>query len=396
MNAYDWIVVGNGFAGAALSYELQRLGHSVLVLEQEAIAQNATRYSYGGIPYWSAKTPVLQQLFHEGIERQRQLSAELGTSTEFRELDLLLVVSPHDDPDVIATQYTDMSVPPTPIDVQTALEMEPLLNREAIAGAFTVRHGHVNPQAMLNAYNQAFLRLGGTLRTERVVAFTQVGDRITGVQTSTETYPAAQIVVCAGGLSRSLFKGIGLSIPCYYTQAELIEIPAVEFQFQTLLMPAQVKRFAIEAAAGDPQLAGHWDRPGQELLPPILDPGIFQFQDRHLCVGQISRTLSDRHPTVDAVESERLIREAVCHYVPVLQDVPGQWHQCLVAFSADQKPLIGAMPGREGVTIFSGFSSPFALLPPLAQRFAIAQTTSSMDEVLHEFSVARFSQMPLS
>ena len=62
MKTYDWIVIGGGITGAALSYELRKKGLSVLLLEQNAIANNATRYSYGGLAYWSATTPLTRQL----------------------------------------------------------------------------------------------------------------------------------------------------------------------------------------------------------------------------------------------------------------------------------------------------------------------------------------------
>lgn len=51
MKTYDWIVVSGGITGAALSYELAKVGLSVLLVEQYASPQNATRYSYGGIAY---------------------------------------------------------------------------------------------------------------------------------------------------------------------------------------------------------------------------------------------------------------------------------------------------------------------------------------------------------
>jgi glycine/D-amino acid oxidase-like deaminating enzyme len=49
MKTYDWIVIGGGITGAALAYELTKKNFSVLLLEQNAIANNATRYSYGGL-----------------------------------------------------------------------------------------------------------------------------------------------------------------------------------------------------------------------------------------------------------------------------------------------------------------------------------------------------------
>ncbi|MHC5825252.1 MAG: FAD-dependent oxidoreductase, partial [Nostoc sp.] len=62
MKTYDWIVVGGGITGATLAYELAKTGFSVLLLEQYSRPQNATRYSYGGLAYWSATTKLTRQL----------------------------------------------------------------------------------------------------------------------------------------------------------------------------------------------------------------------------------------------------------------------------------------------------------------------------------------------
>ncbi|QYO64063.1 FAD-dependent oxidoreductase [Leptolyngbya sp. 7M] len=78
----DWIVVGNGLAGAALSYELQKSGFSVLLLDRSDHPESGTRYSYGGIAYWSGTTALMQQLCQEGITLHRQLSAELESDTQ--------------------------------------------------------------------------------------------------------------------------------------------------------------------------------------------------------------------------------------------------------------------------------------------------------------------------
>ncbi len=56
--------------------------------------------------------------------------------------------------------------------------------------------------------------------------------------------------------------------------------------------------------------------------------------------------------------------------LPALANLPGTWHHCLVAFSANRLGLIGEIPEFKGVHIFSGFSNPLVLVPPLARRFA--------------------------
>jgi glycine/D-amino acid oxidase-like deaminating enzyme len=67
MKTYDWIVIGAGITGAALSYELVKTGFSVLLLEKHKTPQNATRYSYGGLAFWSGTTELTRQLCDEGL-----------------------------------------------------------------------------------------------------------------------------------------------------------------------------------------------------------------------------------------------------------------------------------------------------------------------------------------
>ena len=133
MKTYNWIVVGGGITGAALSYELVNKGFSVLLLDRHSTPENATRYSYGGLAFWSGTTDLTRQLCAEGIARHRTLSEELDAETQFRELDLLLTIAPDRDPQAAASAFAHFAIPPRLLDVAEACELEPLLNREAIA-----------------------------------------------------------------------------------------------------------------------------------------------------------------------------------------------------------------------------------------------------------------------
>jgi glycine/D-amino acid oxidase-like deaminating enzyme len=62
----------------------------------------------------------------------------------------------------------------------------------------------------------------------------------------------------------------------------------------------------------------------------------------------------------------------------------------LVAFSGDRLPLIGAIPGYEGIHIFSGFSNPLVIVPPLARRFAHF-LAGKEDEIIAQLSPARLN-----
>lgn len=388
MKTYDWIVVGGGITGAALSYELARVGFSVLLLEQHTELVGATRYSYGGLAYWSGTTTLTQQLCAAGIARHRILSEELDTDTQFRELDLLLTIAADSDPETVAATYADCGIPPRLISVAEACSLEPLLNQEAIAAALTVKHGHIQPETTTQGYTQAFLRAGGVKQIVKVIGLLQVGERVTGVKTTTETYYSANVVVCAGGFSRALLKSADISVELYFTHAEIIETPPVDIQLQTLVMPADLKRFQLEAESStDDSL---WDEPGNEPVPPILDTGAIQFLDGSLRLGQLSRVLSNPDAKVNRDESEAAIRKGVTQALPALGNLPGTWQHCLVSFSSDRLPLIGAISSFEGVHVFSGFSNPLVILPPLAQHFA-NWAAGQEDEIITQLSLKRLN-----
>lgn len=384
MKTYDWIVVGGGITGSALSYELKKIGFSVLLLEQNHIAQNATRYAYGGISYWSGTTKITQPLCAEGIARQRHLSDELESDTEFRELDLLLTIEPGSNAKAIAATYENCLIPPPLLDVATACELEPLLNPDGIVGALRASHAHVNPQLLVKAYHDAFIRAGGVSEIVQVQRLLK-----DGVASDRESFYAQNIAVCAGGLSRSLLQQSGISARIYFTHAEAIETEPTDLELRTMIMPADMTRVQLEADASDASADPLWNQPGRELIPPSVDAGAIQFCDRSLRLGQFSRVLTDPYASIDAKQSEAEIRAKVNRILPSLSTLKGTWHQCLVAFSHDSLPLIGYLPERDNLHLFSGFTSPMVFVPPLAQRFAVFATGAN-DEIIAQLSPQRF------
>jgi len=391
MTNFDWIVVGAGITGAALGYELAKKGFSVLLLEQHAELQGATRFGYGGLAYWSGTTELTRQICAEGIELHRSLSDELENSTQFRELDLVLTIAPDANPQEIAQSYAHFAIPPRLLGVEAACELEPLLNPSAIAGALTVKHGHISPEKTAKAYTGAFTRSGGVVRIAQVNDLQrQEGVRVTGVICGQDVFSSANVVVCAGALSRTLLKRAGIPVRLYFTHAELIETLPVDVHLRTLVMPAETKRFQLEAVSSTAAVDDLWNQPGHEVVPPILDAGAIQFMDGSLRIGQVSRTLTDPAAPIDPVQSEADIRNQVGTVLPALKDLPGRWHHCLISFSHDRLPLIGALPGVEGVHLFSGFSNPLAIVPALARRFA-TRATGQSDEIIAQLSPARFS-----
>ena len=213
------------------------------------------------------------------------------------------------------------------------------------------------------------------------------GVGFSAINTTTQTYQSANIVICAGGLSRQLLKSAGIPINLYFTHAEIIETPSVDLRLHTLVTSANLQRFQLESKST--QVDKLWDEIGNEIIPPILDAGAIQFQNGSLRLGQISRALTDPNAEINPNQSEAWLRQSVGKFLPALANLPGNWHHCLVAFSSDNLPLIGAIPGFDGIHVFSGFSNPLVIIPPLAQRFANF-ATGKEDPIISQLSPSRF------
>ena len=368
MTIYDWIVIGAGITGASLAYELSQQDFKVLLLEKDAIPDNSTFYSYGGLAYWSGIDELTRTLGREGIELHRHLSEELDAQTEFRELDLVLTIDRQDDPEAIAQNYADFAIAPELLNVSDACILEPLLNPNAISGALKLPHGHIHPQKTTTAYLQAFERNGGTIVYEQVKDLLRKGEDTVGVITNSNRYYSNNTVVCTGGLSRSLLQRANVDVKNYFTHAQLIMTPPVDLELATVVMPAVQQRFLLEAEAIPTETA--WNPPYSEPVRQILDPGAVQFMDGSVCMGQISAIAYNPQAEFDPIAAEAQIREQVGEVLPLLEDLTGKCHSCLVAFNNRGIALVGNLAEDKGLYLFSGFTSTLVYAPILARRFA--------------------------
>lgn len=388
MRSYDVIVIGSGITGAALGYELSVRGVRVLLLDHNSQAPSATRYSYGGISYWAGTTDLTRCLCTESLSIHRQLSDELEASTEFREIPLLGTIDREQDPDAVLKTFQNFTASPQLLSPSEAHNLEPLLNPNSIAAAVLMPYAHINPIQTAQAYIQAMIRLGGTQIFDRVMGVTSDA---TGVQVRGEqsTYLGDRAIVCAGGATRALMNTSGLPLRQYFSHAESIETDCSDLRMQTVVMPAEIRRFELEAVAA--QNDSLWtEDPNQELVPPILDCGALQFMDSSFRFGQISRTQTSLRSQADPAASEQWMRSCLAALLPKVAQLPGRWVTCTVAFSADHLPLVGPVDESERLQVLSGFSNPMALVPATARRLAVQLTSSQPDALLTTLLPSRF------
>jgi glycine cleavage system aminomethyltransferase T/glycine/D-amino acid oxidase-like deaminating enzyme len=93
--------------------------------------------------------------------------------------------------------------------------LHPLVDRERILGGFLIpSDGLAKPVVAAEVQARRAMERGGRFEFgQKVVAVETVGDRVTGVRTETDTFPADIVVSCAGMWGPVLGEMVGLSIP---------------------------------------------------------------------------------------------------------------------------------------------------------------------------------------
>ncbi len=384
MESFDWIVVGGGITGAVLGYELVDQGCRVLLIERDTVLRGATRHSYGGIAHWAGNTDLTRTICAESLAIHRFLSRELDADTQFREIDMLLTISHDEDAAAVINSFKQFTVQPEELTPQAACRLEPQLNPDALQMVLRLPHAHIEPQATTRAYRAAIERRGGQVLVAEVTGVDD--DR---VETTAGAFNAGQIALCAGGETRQLLHQMGLQVPLYFSYSESIETVPVQARLRTIVMPAVIQRFALETNASRAAADAAWAQPHAEIAPPIIDVGALQFANGHIRMGQISRTISHPQARFNPLQSEAWIRQQVRQILPAIADLAGAWCCCTVAFSRDHLPLVGCLPDRPTVHLFSGFSNPMALVPGLARRYA-KSVSGTTDPLLAPLSPMRF------
>ena len=106
-------------------------------------------------------------------------------------------------------------------------------------------------------------------------------------------------------------------------------------------------------------------------------------------MGQIS-AIPDNSFNLDQLDTttaEAQIRQQVGNVLPLLEDIPGTCHSCLVAYNNQGIALVGNLANITGLYLFSGFTSTLVYAPILARRFAQSQM-GALDQTIEQLQLA--------
>jgi sarcosine oxidase, subunit beta len=345
------VIVGGGLMGLSAAVHLRRAdrGARVTVLERGRIGEAASSASAAGVRVMS-RDPAERALALESLARWPDLARELEAKTGYRRSGGLRVAL--DEPGwaearaTVEEQRAD-GVPVELVDGAAAHRLAPGLAPECRGGVHCPIDGQAEAVATVDAWATAARRLGVSIE-EGVVAeaLAVEGARVVAVARSDGgRLPCDVALVAAGAWSAALLAKIGVHLPLRGRGLQMLLTDAAPARLAPVVgafgRPLSLKQLADGAYL----IGGGW--PAR-----VADDAVNRWE------------VLD-----DSIRGSLEVARAV--YPPLAaRSVARSWAG-IEAFTQDDLPVLGPVPGLEGLLVAAGFSGHgFALVPAVGDVLA--------------------------
>ena len=377
----DVAVIGAGVVGCSVAYYLAREGVAVTILERESIGSGASAHATGSLSLLGAEfsAGASFEMARASYAEFPDLAAELESATG---MDLLYQRRPSlrlalDDEEVELIKslmaWQQPHVKMRWVDAGEVHAIEPRLS-PAIIGAV-----YEDESAQLDSYrfNLALARgaeLKGTgILSREATGLVADGSRISGVKTASGDIHCGAVVVAAGTWSRAFTPWLGFPVPVRPMKGErlLLNYPGEPLP---VLLSSPKRGHMISRLDG---------------LTSVGSTGGRDYDQKELFWGEEF----DRQPT----ETARL--ELLQRAIDVFPDLErAELVQQLAGsrpLSPDSKPIIGPVPGWDGVLLATGHTTKGIHLGPVTGRIIadyICRGSTQVVADMSEFLPDRFAE----
>ena len=229
------LIIGAGISGVSIAYHLAKKGvKDIMVVDQSYFTAGATGRCGAGVrQQW--ETPMNCQLAKMSIDFFEHAKEELlyEGDIEFKQEGYLILATTEKEDAQFKKNVilqNSLGIPTRYLSNDEARVIVPHLNKDAfISATFCQTDGHLNPFKMTDAFMQAAKRLGVKFSFyEAVVSIDRKDDKIKGVQTSKNYYETQIVVNAAGGYAHEIGQMVGIDIPVYSENHEILATEPVE------------------------------------------------------------------------------------------------------------------------------------------------------------------------
>jgi glycine oxidase len=338
----DVIVVGAGAIGTSIAYQLAKAGVTVTVFDRGQVGRAATGASAGMLQINPDRTtPIaLSTLEQESARLVPALAAELrertGIDIGYRSAALLhLALREEEEAPLRAHRawQADHGVAVAWLDRTAALDLEPRLNPDVRAALYYPNDHQLMPLVFAQALARAAVDLGAMVREGTGVdQFLTEGDRVVGVAIGGERVYAAEVVIANGAWASSWSDVLHTPIPVRPVRGQMVALRTIGGGLRTVVSSGE--GYMITKADGATYVGTTVEEAGYDARPTA---------------GGIAGLL--------AVAPRLVPRMADATFTAAWAGLrPG---------TADGRPLIGRVPGWDGVTLAAGHFRNGILLAPI-------------------------------
>jgi len=358
-------IVGGGIAGCAVAALLAEDGARVRVYERDHVAAGASGRNSGLLQH--PLDEALTGVYETSLALYRELGDGFALPAEPAGV---LVVG--EDAGVlepvraeVAARFPELR--PEALDAAAVRAAEPCL-AEGLAGYRLDTGRPVPPAAATRAFAARARAAGAELLEGAAATPVVAGGRATRVRTAAGEAPAGAVVVAAGPWTPALVDPTGEWRPIAPAWGVVAEVQL-----------AQPPRHAIEEGGVE------------ALLSPDGAPGLLFSLVTREGASVVGSTFSPDEP--DATELAPALVRRGARFVPALADTPvASVRACARPMSADGRPLLGPLPGVEGLFVAAGHGPWGVTLGPGSARLVADAVLGRSPAIAPELDAARFGQ----
>ncbi len=382
------VIVGGGIVGAAVAYFLaERREKDVVLLERGELGSGTTAGGLGGIRHQFADELDVR-LSMLAMKTWRSFDELTGARHDFRQRGYLILATAADGLEQLRAAiplYERVGVNVEMVDRVTIADLVPGMRVDDLRGGrFGAEDGYGDPLQALAGF-AAFAQLGGATLRERVNVreILRAGDRVTGVRTDDGEIVAERVLLATGCWTAPLAATAGVAVPIWPYRRSIMEsqpIPpladapmVVEWESGFHFRPKDsAVRFAMPNLTTDGQVEK------VPASPPTAFPGDFAPLDVPPALEPwVSARAGWRHAAFANVE------------------IRSRW-SCYYEMTPDDHPIVGAVPGADGLYIAAGFSGHGFMHAPATARLIVEEMLDGGAHTLdiRDLSLKRFQTGP--
>ncbi len=390
MRTADVLVIGGGLVGCATACRLAEAGASVELVEATYPNAGASGANAGSLHFQierrflengealADQAAQILSLNTLAIAEWRGLEADLGTDLHVHMRGGLMVAGSAAEVAILqakADREAKGGLATRLIDGDEARRLAPALSPSILAATYLEHEGHADPKTVTPAFAARAEALGARITMgARVVAVRRVRDGyVATVQTAASRFEvrAAKVLIAAGAWSARIGELFNVHLPLYPVALQM-NVTERAAPFLDQLIQHVGRRLSMKQAhAGNLLIGGGW--PSKMALDAS---GRFDLdRPAELLEASINSNLAVAVDVVPRVAGMNLIRT---------------WTG-ITAISADQLPLVGALPQAPGVYVAAGGSA--FTLGPIFARLLARQILDTPEDRLRLFAPARFNHL---